>query len=99
LLLVQQRVLLRRRLRRRVWGVRRMKTATHAWGLGLGWRPELALPIARHGGLGFVEIVAENVDPGAIPKPVEQLRARGVAVIRTASAFRWAAPKARTCAG
>jgi len=28
--------------------------------LGIGWRPELALAIARRKDLGFVEIVAEN---------------------------------------
>jgi uncharacterized protein (UPF0276 family) len=51
-------------------------------GLGIGWRPELALAIDRRHGFGFVEIVAENFDPwGPLPVPVEQLRRRGVIVI------------------
>ena len=51
-------------------------------GLGIGWRPELALAIDRHPGLGFVELTAENHDPGRpLPEPVEQLRARGVQVV------------------
>src|SRR5690348_6444929 len=39
-------------------------------GLGIGWRPELALAIARRaaaGKLGFVEILAEDFDPDADP--------------------------------
>jgi uncharacterized protein (UPF0276 family) len=51
-------------------------------GLGIGWRSELALPIDRHKGLGFIEILAEDLDPwGLVPAPVEQLRRRGLAVI------------------
>jgi uncharacterized protein (UPF0276 family) len=51
-------------------------------GLGIGWRPELALPIDRRRDLGFVEVLAEDLDPGApLPAPVERLRARGVAVV------------------
>ena len=50
-------------------------------GLGIGWRPELALAIDRRSDLGFVEIVAENIDPRAIPAPLTQLRRRGVKVI------------------
>jgi uncharacterized protein (UPF0276 family) len=51
-------------------------------GLGIGWRPELALPIDRRRDLGFVEVLAEDLDPGAPPPaPVERLRARGVAVV------------------
>lgn len=51
-------------------------------GLGVGWRPELALFIERRRDLGFVEIVAENTDtrPGASP-PLMQLRERGVQVV------------------
>jgi uncharacterized protein (UPF0276 family) len=51
-------------------------------GLGIGWRPELALAIERRRGLGFVEIIAEDLDPdGPIPQPLLNLRARGVPVV------------------
>jgi uncharacterized protein (UPF0276 family) len=50
-------------------------------GLGIGWRAELALPIERRA-LGFVEVIAEDVDPdGPIPQPLQNLQARGVAVV------------------
>jgi len=51
-------------------------------GLGIGWRPELALAIDRREDLGFVELQAENVDPrGPLPAPLRRLRERGVAVV------------------
>lgn len=51
-------------------------------GLGLGWRPELALMIERRTDLGFVELVAENVSArGGIPTAVQQLRERGITVV------------------
>jgi uncharacterized protein len=51
-------------------------------GLGVGWRPELALAIDRHPGVGFVELTAENHDPRRpLPEAVERLRERGVQVI------------------
>lgn len=51
-------------------------------GLGIGWRAELALPIDRHGGLGFIEVLAEDLDPhGPLPAPITRLRERGLAVI------------------
>lgn len=51
-------------------------------GRGIGWRPELADFIARAQGLGFVEVVAESLDPArGIPEALADLRARGVAVI------------------
>jgi uncharacterized protein (UPF0276 family) len=51
-------------------------------GLGIGWRPELALAIDRRSGLGFVEVIAESLDPwGEIPRPLVRLRERGVAVV------------------
>ncbi|HZV03234.1 MAG TPA: DUF692 domain-containing protein [Planctomycetota bacterium] len=49
-------------------------------GVGFGWRPELAALAARLEGLRFVEVVAENMDHG-IPKAIDALRARGVAVV------------------
>jgi uncharacterized protein (UPF0276 family) len=51
-------------------------------GLGIGWRPEIALLIERRHELGFVEVLAEGLeDPGPLPAPVERLRDRGVAVV------------------
>lgn len=50
-------------------------------GLGIGWRPQIALDIDRRRDLGFIEVVAENVDPAAIPPPLYVLRARNVCVI------------------
>ncbi len=51
-------------------------------GLGIGWRPELALVIDRHPTLGFVEVIAEDFDPeGPIPAPIERLRERGVVIV------------------
>jgi uncharacterized protein len=50
-------------------------------GLGIGWRPALALDIERRADLGFVEVVAENTDPKAIPPPLCALRDRGVHVV------------------
>jgi uncharacterized protein (UPF0276 family) len=51
-------------------------------GLGIGWRPEIALFIERRHDLGFVELLAEDFDArGPLPAPVEHLRQRGVAVV------------------
>jgi uncharacterized protein (UPF0276 family) len=50
-------------------------------GLGVGWRPELALVIERRADVSFVEVIAESVDPGAIPEALDNLRARGVQVV------------------
>lgn len=51
-------------------------------GLGIGWRPEIALFIERREDLGWVEIVAENVSPPhAIPAAVRRLRERGLQVV------------------
>jgi len=50
-------------------------------GLGIGWRPELSLDIERRAGLGFAEIVAENIEPDAIPKPLIKLRETGKQLI------------------
>jgi uncharacterized protein (UPF0276 family) len=50
-------------------------------GSGIGWRPELALSIERRAGLGFIEVVAENISPESIPLPIERLRERGAQVI------------------
>lgn len=51
-------------------------------GIGVGWRPELALAIERYPRLGFVEILAEDFDPSApLPPPLTLLRERGVAIV------------------
>jgi uncharacterized protein (UPF0276 family) len=51
-------------------------------GLGIGWRPEIALPIERRRDLGFIEVLAEDfAGRGELPAPVEQLRRRGVVAV------------------
>jgi len=51
-------------------------------GLGLGWRPELALMIERRDDLGFVEIIAEGFDGRrALLAPLQALRERGVQLV------------------
>jgi uncharacterized protein (UPF0276 family) len=51
-------------------------------GLGIGWRPELALAIDRDPRLGFVELLAEDFDPEApIPGSIQRLRERGVRIV------------------
>jgi len=54
-------------------------------GLGIGWRPELALAIDRRAlgqrDLGFVELLAENCDPSRpLPAPLRRLREQGVRI-------------------
>lgn len=51
-------------------------------GLGIGWRPELALFIERRPDLGFVEVIAESVaSPRTPPRALLQLRERGLRVV------------------
>ena len=51
-------------------------------GLGVGWRGELALLIDRRQDLGFVEMIAEGLNPRApIPAPVQRLLDRGTTII------------------
>jgi uncharacterized protein (UPF0276 family) len=50
-------------------------------GIGIGWRPELALSIARNAEIDFVEVVAENLSPDRIPLALRQLGERGVKII------------------
>lgn len=51
-------------------------------GIGIGWRPELALAIERRRDLGFVELtVADASDFACLPTPVEHLRHRRVQTI------------------
>jgi uncharacterized protein (UPF0276 family) len=59
-----------------------MNTNVRPLGLGIGWRPELARAIDRNPKLGFVEVLAEDLDcRGPIPASIEQLRQRGLPVI------------------
>jgi uncharacterized protein (UPF0276 family) len=59
-----------------------MNATTWSLGLGIGWRPELALAIDRRPGLGFVEVITEDLDPhGPLPPAIERLAERGVSVI------------------
>ena len=75
----------RMRRRRRMWrwrmrGVWRWRMTLPHLGLGVAWRPELALWIDRHPGLGFVEIIAEDWQGPVLPV-LDVLRERGIAVI------------------
>jgi len=58
-----------------------MSTAERTLGVGIGWREEIAAFIAGLDDLRFVEVVAENIDPKAIPRPLWALRNRDVEVI------------------
>lgn len=77
----RRRELRRRRLRRLRRELSLMKRGNVKLGQGIGWRAELAHAISRRAGLGFVEILAEDIRPGAIPAPLYQLREKGVAVV------------------
>ena len=74
----------RRRRRRRRWRrrVRWMSDGTGLgrFGIGLGWRPELAQVIASDERL-FVEVIAENVDPQRLPPRLENVVSQGRRVI------------------
>jgi uncharacterized protein (UPF0276 family) len=50
-------------------------------GLGIGWRPPIALDIERRHDLGFVEITAENINLNCIPQPLLDLHRRGIQII------------------
>ena len=52
--------------------------------VGLGWRPALATFIEERvtdGELGFVEVLAEHVDPRRLPEPLVALRDRGLPIV------------------
>ena len=52
------------------------------YGVGIGWRPEIAGFVAGLAGLRFTEVVAESVPAhGPRPVPLSGLRDRGVAVV------------------
>ncbi|MEV4639485.1 DUF692 domain-containing protein [Actinoplanes sp. NPDC049548] len=53
-----------------------------AYGVGIGWRPEIAGFVAQLPGLRFAEVVAESVHAhGDLPIGLTDLRDRGVAVV------------------
>ncbi|WP_326553029.1 DUF692 domain-containing protein [Micromonospora sp. NBC_01813] len=55
---------------------------TDGYGVGLGWRPEIAGLVAGLPGLRFTEVIAESVDPDRPLDPqLHALRARGVTVV------------------
>jgi uncharacterized protein (UPF0276 family) len=58
-----------------------MKDCAFDFEIGIGWRPELALSIARNTEIDFVEVVAENISPDRIPLALEQLGERGIKII------------------
>ncbi|GAA1859483.1 DUF692 domain-containing protein [Asanoa iriomotensis] len=52
------------------------------YGVGIGWRPEIAGFVAELPGLRFVEVVAESVhDHAPVPQGLAELRDKGVAVV------------------
>jgi len=51
------------------------------YGVGIGWRPEIAGYVAGLPGLRFTEVVAESIRPADPPGALLDLRARGVTVI------------------
>jgi uncharacterized protein (UPF0276 family) len=53
-------------------------------GTGLGWRPALAgffESRVETGDLGFVEVLAEHLDPRRLPEPLISLRDKGVPIV------------------
>ncbi|GHF18395.1 hypothetical protein GCM10017786_60180 [Amycolatopsis deserti] len=50
-------------------------------GVGIGWRPEIDLSIARLPGVEWVEVIAENLHPGHLPGSLVELRERGLPVL------------------
>jgi uncharacterized protein len=57
-----------------------MRVNMRGTGIGIGWRPELALAIDRMPDLDFVEVTADNVAARNLPQALVSLRARGVPV-------------------
>jgi uncharacterized protein len=49
--------------------------------VGIGWRPEIDLTVERLPGVEFVEVVAENLRPDALPESLRLLRGRGLPVL------------------
>lgn len=55
--------------------------AVEPLGVGIGWRPELDLSIARLPGVDWVEVIAENLAPWRLPESLLALRKRGMPVL------------------
>ncbi|TMM35518.1 MAG: DUF692 domain-containing protein [Actinobacteria bacterium] len=52
------------------------------YGVGIGWRPDIAGYVAGLPGLRFTEVVAESLPRrGAAPAPLDELRQRGVTIV------------------
>ncbi|RAN94308.1 UPF0276 protein [Micromonospora noduli] len=63
-------------------GRRRVRRMTGPFGVGIGWRPEIAGFVAELPGLRFVEVVAEGVPAsGPLPPGLTQLQDRAVTVV------------------
>jgi uncharacterized protein (UPF0276 family) len=58
-----------------------MSVSEQSLGVGIGWREEIAAFVGGLDQLRFVEVVAENIDPKVIPRPLRALRQRSVQVI------------------
>jgi uncharacterized protein (UPF0276 family) len=60
-----------------------MATTRAPWrlGLGAGWRPQLDGALARAGGLGFIEVIAEAIGPHDLPGGVAAAIERGLQVV------------------
>jgi uncharacterized protein len=59
-----------------------VRRVTGRYGVGIGWRPEIAGLVADLPGLRFTEVIAESIDPDRPLDPqLAALRARGVAVV------------------
>lgn len=50
-------------------------------GVGIGWRAEIDLTVARLPGVDFLEVVAENISPQHVPATLRALHERGLPVI------------------
>lgn len=50
-------------------------------GVGIGWRPEIDLTVARLPGVDWVEVVAENLRPLELPRTLQTLREGGTPVL------------------
>ncbi|GAA3764578.1 DUF692 domain-containing protein [Plantactinospora mayteni] len=58
-----------------------VRTPEAGYGVGIGWRPEIAGFVADLPGLRFVEVIAESIPAAGPPPGLAELRERGVTVI------------------
>lgn len=59
----------------------RAPPVTWRLGRGAGWRPQIDGALARAGGLGFIEVVAESIGARGLPAGVAAARERGLQVV------------------